>query len=82
MTKVEYIDNYLNIKNHFYIDKNLETIEEVIKKTRIKDYLYYTIIAVSPVSRIKATFVKLIMIKTNTLDDILYNHYKLLTLDE
>lgn len=82
MTKIKYLDTYLNKENYFYVNRDFSTIEEVYQNLRIKDYLYYKVVAVSGVSRLKAMFISLTFDKTGYLEDVFFEHYKLLTLDE
>lgn len=82
MTKIKYLDTYLNKESYFYVNRDFSTIEEVYQNLRIKDYLYYKVIAVSGVSRFKAMLISLTFDKTGYLEDVFFEHYKLLTLDE
>lgn len=82
MTKIKYLDTYLNKESYFYVNRDFSTIEEVYQNLRIKDYLYYKVIAVSGVSCLKAMLINLTFDKTGHLEDVFFEHYKLLMLDE
>lgn len=82
MTKIKYLDTYLNKESYFYVNRDFSTIEEVYQNLRIKDYLYYKVVAVSGVSRLKAMLISLTFDKTGYLEDVFFEHYKLLMLDE
>lgn len=82
MTKIKYLDTYLNKESYFYVNRDFSTIEEVYQNLRIKDYLYYKVVAVSGVSHLKAMLISLTFDKTGYLEDVFFEHYKLLTLDE
>lgn len=80
MSKVTLFDIYLSEPIVFYVNKDLSNVKEVQKKLRIKDYLYFSIVAVEPVSKLKQTIVKLFYQRTSNIEDILGYNYKYLVI--
>ena len=80
MSKVTLFDIYLSEPIVFYVNKDLSNVKEVQKKLRIKDYLYFSIVAVEPVSRLKQILVKLFYQRTSNIEDILGYNYKYLVI--
>lgn len=80
MSKVTLFDIYLSEPIVFYVNKDLSNVKEVQKKLRIKDYLYFSIVAVEPVSRLKQMLVKLFYQRTSNIEDILGYNYKYLVI--
>ena len=80
MSKITLFDTYLSKPIVFYVNKDLSNIEEVQKELRIKDYLYFSIVAVEPVSKLKQTLVRLFYQRTSNIEDILGYNYKYLVI--
>lgn len=76
MSKITLFDTYLSKFIVFYVNKDLFNIEEVQKELRIKDYLYFSIVAVKPVGKLKQTLVRLFYQHTSNIEDILSYNYK------
>lgn len=80
MSKVTLFDIYLSEPIVFYVNKDLSNVKEVQKKLRIKDYLYFSIVAVEPVSKLKQVLIRLLYQRTTNIEDILGYNYKYLVI--
>ena len=80
MSKITLFDTYLSKPIVFYVNKDLSNVKEVQKKLRIKDYLYFSIVTVEPVSKLKQTLVRLFYQRTTNIEDILGYNYKYLVI--
>ena len=80
MSKITLFDTYLFKSIVFYVNKDLSNIEEVQKELRIKDYLYFSIVAVKPVSKVKQVLVRLFYQHTSNIEEVLSCNYKYLVI--
>lgn len=80
MSKITLFDTYLFKSIVFYVNKDLSNIEEVQKELRIKDYLYFSIVAVKPVSRVKQVLVRLFYQHTSNIEEVLSCNYRYLVI--
>ena len=80
MSKITLFDTYLSKSIVFYVNKDLSNIEKVQKELRIKDYLYFSIVAVKPVSRLKQVLVRLFYQHTSNIEEVLSCNYRYLVI--
>lgn len=78
MTKIIVYDTYLHTEIKFYVNKIFATKEEAERILRLKDYLYFPLVDVLPVGRVKKTLISLFYKSTTRIEDVLFSHIKYL----
>lgn len=81
MTKIIVYDTYLHTEIKFYVNQTFSTKEEAEKILRLKDYLYFPLVDVLPVNKIKSTVITLFYKSTTRTEDVLFSHVKYLIIN-
>ena len=80
MSKITLFDNYLSKRIVFYVNKSLQNIDDVQNVLRIKDYVYFSVVAVDVPNTLTKTLVKLFFKRTSIVEEILSCHYRYLVI--
>lgn len=82
MTKITVCDTYLNKTFSFFVNQEYENIEEVEKRLRVHDYLYFPVAAVRPANRLERLLIPRLCKSTKDMVDVLFYNYKYLIVDQ